>query len=168
MHRDSRPLRREHAEPTEGRGPLSPILILLVGALGFFGLDYLLSTDQTDPFGYGGDTRAAYTPNAVELDGETIFSQRCAACHQTTGLGVAGAFPPLVDSPWVTEDPETVVRILLLGISGPIEVNGNVYNGRMPAFGELSDEEISRVATYVRQSWGNDASAVEVELVEHS
>lgn len=94
----------------------------------------------------------------------------CAACHQPTGMGLPGAFPPLVGTDWVTGDEERLVKILLHGLQGPIEVNGNTYNGAMPAFGSSgafnwSDEQISYVLTYIRQEWGNAAGPIAPEQV---
>lgn len=99
--------------------------------------------------------------------GRAVYEKNCASCHQATGRGVPGVFPPLVGSEWVTGEPEIVVRILLHGMQGPIEVAGSTYNGAMPAWGVvLRDEEIAAVATYIRQLDGNDASAVPTELVK--
>lgn len=101
----------------------------------------------------------------VENDPEKIFQSTCAACHQATGQGLPGQFPPLAGSSWVTQDPETPVRVMLLGIQGEIEVEGNTFNGVMPSQGHLSDEQIAAVATYIRSSWGNDAGEVDPALV---
>jgi len=94
----------------------------------------------------------------------------CAACHQPNGMGLPGAFPPLVGVDWVTGDEERLVKILLHGLQGPIEVAGNTYNGAMPAFGPDSafgwnDDQISYVLTYIRQEWGNDAGPIAPEFV---
>lgn len=102
----------------------------------------------------------------VVVDGAAVYAQQCVACHQGNGEGLAGAFPPLAGADWVTEDPETPVKILLAGLSGPIEVNGATYNGAMPAFGAvLSDAEIAAVVTHIRTTWGNEASEVTAEQV---
>ncbi|WP_438010377.1 hypothetical protein WME89_18090 [Sorangium sp. So ce321] len=61
-------------------------------------------------------------------------------------------------SSWVLDDPETPIRIMLLGVAGPMEVNGAVFNDVMPNLGvTLTDEEVALVLTYVRSSWGNSA-----------
>jgi mono/diheme cytochrome c family protein len=71
-------------------------------------------------------------------------------------------FPPLAGAEWVLEkDPSRLIRIVLDGIQGPIQVKGQAYNNAMPPWRPtLNDEEIAQVLTYVRQSWGNDASGV--------
>ena len=108
--------------------------------------------------------------NALGIDalaeGKRIFGANCVACHQTTGLGVAGAFPPVVGSEWVTGNQSTLVRILLNGLGGPVKVKGVTYNGAMPAWKEsLSDADIAYVLTYLRQWSPNAAPAVSAATV---
>jgi mono/diheme cytochrome c family protein len=91
------------------------------------------------------------------------------ACHQATGQGLPGAFPPLADSEWVLGPEQRLIRIVLHGLGGEIEVIGATYNGIMPAFGpstlSWSDDEIAAVLSYVRQEWGNAADPVSPETV---
>jgi mono/diheme cytochrome c family protein len=89
-----------------------------------------------------------------------VFGARCAACHQVTGLGVPGVFPPLAGSEWVLGDEKVVIRILLHGIAGEIEVKGVSYNGAMPAFKSVGDEELAAVMSYIRSDWGNQAPRI--------
>jgi len=89
----------------------------------------------------------------------------CVACHQRDGQGVAGQFPPLAGSGWVEGDPRLLARILLQGMQGPVEVLGEQYNGQMPGWAHLSDQQIAAVLTYTRQSWDNYASEVSPELI---
>ncbi|MCX6956028.1 MAG: cytochrome c [Verrucomicrobia bacterium] len=106
------------------------------------------------------------TPGDAEA-GKAVYLRVCFACHQPTGLGLPGAFPPLAGSPIVTEaDPGKVIRIALHGLQGPIEVKGVKYNSMMPAHGpQLQDREIADVLTYVRNTWENKAAPVTVEAV---
>jgi mono/diheme cytochrome c family protein len=84
--------------------------------------------------------------------GELVFRTVCAACHGSEGEGVPGAGKPLVGSPWVVTRPIEVMRILLHGKEGDVE---------MPALGSsLDDAAIASVLTYIRRSWGHEASAV--------
>ena len=101
-------------------------------------------------------------PQAVDLVkvGEKLFNANCAQCHQQTGLGQAGQFPPLVGSEWVLENPTRLGHILMHGIQGTIHVKGAVYNNQMPAWNTLKDEQISSILTYIRQAWGNSAPAI--------
>lgn len=84
--------------------------------------------------------------NAEGLDGKAIFTKNCAACHQATGRGIQGAFPPLAGSAFVMGAPSEVATVLLKG------------RGGMPDFSaSLEDEQIAAVLSYVRSSWGNKA-----------
>jgi mono/diheme cytochrome c family protein len=82
------------------------------------------------------------------------------------GAGVTGVFPPLAGSEHVTGDAGTLVRIILNGLTGPVEVKDHTYNGVMPPWGSaLKDDEIAALTTYIRSSWGNKAAAISVEDV---
>jgi mono/diheme cytochrome c family protein len=109
---------------------------------------------------------ASPAPAAVAAsapDGRQLY-QRCAVCHQPTGQGVPGTFPPLAGSEWGTAaNAQLPIRIVLRGLQGPITVKGQKFNGTMPAFGTgqpMTDADVAAVLTYVRSSWGNKATAV--------
>ena len=103
----------------------------------------------------------AVAPDALAPDGKKIFSTTCAACHQASGEGVEGTYPPLAGSEWVADNEARIVRIILQGLTGPVEVAGQTFAGAMPAWGGvLKDAEIAAVATYVRSAWGNNAAAI--------
>ena len=114
----------------------------------------------------GAPSQGALGGGAAVVDGASVFSSRCAACHQATGQGLPGAFPPLAGSEYVLGDAERAVRIVLRGLSGPVTVAGQTFNGAMPAWADaLSDAEIAAVLTYVRSSFGNAAPAVTPDVV---
>jgi mono/diheme cytochrome c family protein/glucose/arabinose dehydrogenase len=96
--------------------------------------------------------------------GKRLYSN-CMSCHQANGRGLPPVYPPLRASEIVLGDPETLVRIVMHGLEGKIEVDGQVYNQVMPAAPLRTDEEIAAVLTYVRSAWGNSASAVDTALV---
>jgi mono/diheme cytochrome c family protein len=99
-------------------------------------------------------------------DGAAVFASTCAVCHQATGKGLPGAFPPLAQSSWVEGRDTTLVRIVLHGVQGALTVNGTTYNSAMPAFGgQLSDAQIAAVLTYIRSQWGNKTPAVSPTVV---
>ncbi len=104
-------------------------------------------------------------PQPLFKIGEKVYRQRCVSCHQEDGKGVEGAYPPLVQAHWVTGSSERLSAILLYGINGNLTVNGNVYNGNMPAWETLTDEQIAGVSTYIRNSWGNAADTVQIATV---
>lgn len=94
------------------------------------------------------------------IGGEKIYSDHCAECHQKDGKGASGRFPPLADTDWVTGDKERLIKTVLQGLEGNIEVNGEFYNAVMPPFSFLDDDEAASLLTYIRKSFGNNASAI--------
>ncbi|MFK7922490.1 MAG: PVC-type heme-binding CxxCH protein [Bacteroidia bacterium] len=98
--------------------------------------------------------------------GKEIYSRDgyCQTCHQADGKGLsASQFPPLAGTKWVLEDKERLIKIALNGLMGPIEVAGKTYPGQVPMTpyrGLLNDKEMAGVLTYVRNSFGNEASVV--------
>ncbi|WP_421828835.1 PQQ-dependent sugar dehydrogenase [Larkinella sp.] len=98
--------------------------------------------------------------------GSKVYGVYCAACHQRNGRGDSQRFPPLADSEWVLGDKTRLIEVLLKGLEGPIEVKGQSYNNVMPQHDFLKDEDISEVLTFVRQSFGNSASAVSADEVK--
>lgn len=163
------PREREYDDPEERTTPVPRVLLVLVLALVGWGAWYITTLEGTaDPTLGDRRTLAALTPAAPvagAVDGGQLFAAKCAACHQATGSGVAGVFPPLAASEWVTGSPTRLVQILLHGIQGPIVVRGATYNGLMPPWQSLSDEELAALATYVRTSWGNGATPVTAATV---
>jgi mono/diheme cytochrome c family protein len=99
---------------------------------------------------------------AVALpDGGAIYAAHCAACHQPTGLGIPGVFPPLAGHAPnlynISGGREYLIKSVLYGLVGPITVDGRTYNLPMPAFPQLSDAQIAAVLNYTLTEWGNDA-----------
>ncbi len=97
---------------------------------------------------------------AEKPKGAKLYSAHCASCHMGSGMGISKVFPPLAGSSWVVGDSATLARIVLLGATGPIDVNGTTYNSVMPGFANLNDEDLSLILTHIRSSWGHKASAV--------
>lgn len=158
---------RENSDPEERIRPVPLVVAAITVLMVAFGVLYIL---MSDPFGNSalGDRRtladlAGPAPGAT-VDGKQLFTANCVACHQATGKGLPGVFPPLDGSEWVHGDARTLVNILLHGISGEMEVAGNTYQGAMPAFHQLSDAELAALATYIRSSWSNKAEAVPADL----
>jgi len=123
-----------------------------------------VTTKSKSPAKPAAATGAATTAAAAKEqlpDGKQVFSTTCAACHQATGEGVPGVYPPLAGSEWVTGDEAKVVRILLHGVTGPIEVAGETFNSMMPPWGAtLKDADIAAVLTYARSTWGNKGTPI--------
>ena len=98
--------------------------------------------------------------------GEKIYTTYCAPCHQHNGKGAVGRFPPLTESAWVNGNTTRLITIVLKGLQGNIDVNGTGYNGVMPQQSFLTDGETAEVLTYIRQNFGNKASAVTREEIK--
>lgn len=97
--------------------------------------------------------------------GEAEYLKYCLTCHQPDGNGVRSQFPPLAGNVVVKGPADSLVKIVLFGLEGPLTVNGQQFNQVMPAQDYLSDQQIADVLTYIRSSWGNDAGSVSQELV---
>jgi mono/diheme cytochrome c family protein len=137
----------------------------LVGLAAFVGVNVatgraivpsIASVSRIDP---------AYQPSPPEPP-KPPYQAVCSACHQPAGQGIPFAFPPLAGSEWMTGDPETPIRIVLLGLSGPIEVNGATFNLVMPPPPALDDAKIAEAISYARTNFGNNASTVDADLVK--
>lgn len=90
-------------------------------------------------------------------DGEEIYQDFCLQCHLDTGKGVSGVFPPLVESDYLINNIDLSIRGVKYGLSGPIVVNGEEYDGVMQNQG-LDNEEIADVMNYILNSWGNKST----------
>jgi mono/diheme cytochrome c family protein len=165
-------MRRENADPDEKVQPLPWFFIMFLGAMGMWGAFYIAATPSGEASAYGDQRTVSLLRPAVvavgaapAVDGKQLYGAKCAACHQASGLGVAGVFPPLAGAEWVVGDEKVLVSILLHGLQGEIVVKGNTYKGVMPAFGTLADDEIAAVLTYIRGDWGNQAAPVSAATV---
>ena len=91
--------------------------------------------------------------------GKNVFENNCLACHQAKGEGIPSAFPPLAKSDFLNADHGRAIGIVLHGLSGPVEVNGETYDSVMPGIA-LNDGQVANVLTYVLNSFGNDGGQV--------
>lgn len=167
-------LRREKPEPTEGYSPLPLMLLGLMSACILFSAIYLgRYSGGFSPMVYDERVLPGMQANAKpqvidpKVVGRRLFLANCAACHQPTGQGLPGVYPPLAGSDWAQGPEDRVIRIPLKGLSGPITVSGKHFNNSMPAFGSvLHDDQLADILTYVRSAWGNKASAVSADKVK--
>ncbi|MFO8232622.1 MAG: cytochrome c [Longimonas sp.] len=163
--------REEPLRPEGGEAPPMWLWMIIFGVI-LFNVYYLgsyVGDFSTDPWLQGRTLAAASEEEdatEVTVDGGRIYNNRCQSCHQADGQGVSGQFPPLVESDWVTGDKGRLIRILLHGMEGPMEVLGEEYNGVMPSWqNQLDDAEIAAVLTHIRSEWENDASEVTADEV---
>jgi mono/diheme cytochrome c family protein len=105
--------------------------------------------------------------------GEALFTSVCQTCHGADGGGVKSLAPPLNQSEWVTGNKDKLISIVLFGLTGPVKVNGHVYqtpevSGDMPGIGydkDMPSEDIAQLLSYIRRSWRNNADKVTTEEV---
>ncbi len=174
-------IQREHSEPSARVTPIPLWLTAVCGAVmvwagiyfgifhGGFSGSVFNEYDSSPgvlfpiPVKAGGPAAgaAASTQSLADI-GKGIYSN-CVACHQPNGLGVAGQFPPLAKSDWVTGSEKRLVAIMLKGLQGPITIGGakQTYAGNMVGWeSSLSDKKIAAVVSYIRAQWGNAAPEI--------
>lgn len=163
---------RETGDPSEQVQPMPLLAAAVTLVMVLLGAGYIFFSD---PFGNAelGDRRtvadlSAKAPGAPgaagqAVDGKALYTGNCASCHQATGKGLPGVFPPLDGSEWVQGEPRVLVNILLHGITGEIEVAGTTYKGMMPSFKQLGDAELAAIASTIRSEWSNKAAAITPE-----
>jgi len=175
-------VQREKREPRVGAEPLSIWLIAIYGLAIFFAGAYLgrysgnFSAGGLDPMGApppakkaaggpaGGEQVAELSPRDR---GKKIFAANCQTCHQATGQGVPGQYPPLAGSEFTNGGSRRMGMIVLKGLQGPVKVKGQQYGTAVmqPWDKTLTDQKIADVMTYERSDWGNSASPVTAEQV---
>jgi mono/diheme cytochrome c family protein len=106
------------------------------------------------------------SPFRISMDsGKVIYARLCLACHQADGLGASNMNPPL-NGKDVSGDKNKLIEIVIKGLATHQEIDGNKYQNVMPPHPEMKDREIADVLTYIRNSFGNKASAVKVSEVK--
>jgi nitrite reductase (NO-forming)/hydroxylamine reductase len=157
------------AHPARPRPTLSArgwIVAPLAAALAFAAGAQQPSTSTSAPQVHQAEAAAGAAPSAERLQaGAAVYNVTCMPCHQETGQGLPGAFPPLAKSDYLLSDPERAVGIVVRGLQGEVTVNNQKFNSVMPAMTQLSDQEIADVLTYVLNTWGNKGGSVSVQRV---
>jgi len=136
----------------EGRGLLIFLIVLVI--------NFSCSSDKKK-----GPQMVSKRTKKVEVvenvhPGKILYFQFCLACHMENGEGVPSLYPPLVQTDYVLGDKSRLIKTVIHGMEGPIEVKGEKYNNIMAKLDYLRDEQIADVLTYVRSNFGNSAGAV--------
>jgi mono/diheme cytochrome c family protein len=158
------------------RNYLPAVLIMSISLLFLISCGSRSSVNNTDnskdPFNTGSEPsvetaslQQTNIPGEVMDRGEKIYGNYCLACHQADGTGNPGMYPPLDQTETVLGDKTVLIKILLNGLTGKIEVKGETYYQAMPPHNFLSDQQIADVLTYIRNSFGNSATEVKTEEV---
>jgi len=106
-----------------------------------------------------------YSSQASE--GKDIYVKHCLTCHQSDGSGVPNMFPPIRESDWVNGDKMKLINVLLFGLQGDIDVNGESFSQVMPKQDSLTDVQIAKLLTYLRQNFGNKADSIQPAEVKN-
>ncbi|HAD96741.1 MAG TPA: hypothetical protein DCG19_05000 [Cryomorphaceae bacterium] len=93
-------------------------------------------------------------------NGEDLYREYCKSCHQRSGKGFLRVYPPLTDPEWIARD-ERIVGNILNGIKGEIVVEGKEYDGEMPSFYYLSDNQIAQIVNYVRTEIAGTGTSID-------
>lgn len=167
-------LLREKEEPSENFPAPSLMLVFLFMILSFVSGIYLIRfSGDFSVFAFdtrtvvGAETGPVEPPDPLVV-GKGVFVRQCSACHQADGQGLGSVYPPVAASDWSQDNPERLIKVVLSGLMGEVEVNGQTYRNAMTPFGPmLSDDEVAAVLTYIRVSpeMANDSYAVSPELV---
>jgi alcohol dehydrogenase (quinone), cytochrome c subunit len=129
-------------------------------------LKSLAPTENQTPVQYNAATTDELRSGKPKDNGAAVYLANCSSCHGTDGKGYGGYLPELAGNPTVLDaDPSSLINITLNG-SVPLVVKGAPDGYRMPQFRlQLSDDEIAAALSFVRNGWGNSASAVAADQV---
>ena len=98
--------------------------------------------------------------------GKALFNGTCSVCHQLTGAGLPGVFPPLAKSDYLNADAKRAVGIVVRGLNGKVTVNGKEYDSVMPPMNQLNDDEVANILTYVLNAFDNMGGQVKTSDVK--
>ena len=104
---------------------------------------------------------------ASVVRGKDVYTAQCITCHMEQGEGLEGVYPPVAKSDYLMADKKRSIEQVLYGLTGEIKVNGIAYDGVMTGY-DLTDQEVSDVLNYIRNSFGNKGAAVVPEEVKAS
>ena len=140
------------------------LTIILAGSLSLLAFTLMSQTKKPAAPAQKGPGKAAVQASMDR--GKQVYLEQCLACHQVDALGVQGMNPPLVRTKWILGDKTTLVQVVLKGMTGEVDINGDTYHNVMAPHSDLTDQQIADVLTYVRNNFGNKASAVTVAEVK--
>ena len=148
---------------TAAAGPMVEVIANSTSHLSDTDLQAMAVYLKSQPARAGGDATITPLARPTLERGQALFTDNCAACHMHDGTGIRDFFPALAGSSTIQAGaPATVLRIVLDGARVPAQPGQRAYVA-MPGFADkLSDADIAAVVSYIRNAWGNRASAVDV------
>jgi len=99
------------------------------------------------------------------VQGEQLYKLHCSNCHQPDGKGFGLLYPPLANADYLKEKKDSIICIIRNGMSGPVTVNGQIYDQAMPGNEKLTDLEIAEILTFIYVTWGGEDEATDVNNV---
>lgn len=169
---------REKNDPSDGYEPIPLWMVAFFLSLTLYCGYYLgansggFRADVYNPtqIAYGNIKAAGPAVKDPIAEGKKLFTQNCSVCHQATGLGIPGQYPPLDGSEIVVGKEgfgaNHLALIVLKGLSGPATIKGASYNGNMQAWeANFKDEQIANILTFIRNSWSNKVDPITPEYV---
>ncbi len=153
---------------TPARNPDGTVRIPIQDAMALIAADNKVLGKIAPPVVAGAAPAVAFVKadDEVMKRGAAVYARTCIACHQPTGKGLPPVFPSIAETPIVVGNPELPIKFITNGLMGPITVGGMTFNSMMPPVAGVTDQDISDVLTYVRQSFGNKGNPVSVEQVK--
>ena len=142
--------------------------ICLLSLCIFFSVGTVLAQNKVKlktPIKKSSSSAGSNTKASIER-GKAVYAANCLTCHQADGSGVPMMNPPLLKTKWVLGDKAVLINQVLKGSKNTVEIDGDTFHNTMPSQAHLTDEQIADVITYVRNSFGNKASAVSVTQVK--
>lgn len=109
--------------------------------------------------------KQSFDLKASVVRGNDVYVAYCVSCHMDEGQGIENIYPPLAKADYLMADKNRAVRQVLYGMTGEIVVNGKKYNAEMTGF-DLTDQEVSDVVNFIRNSWDNKGEAIRPEEVK--
>ena len=107
----------------------------------------------------------AFDLKASIARGKEVYVAYCLSCHMEAGNGIENTYPPLAKSDYLMADKKRSIQQILQGATGEMKVNGKMYNAPMTGF-DLTDEQVSDVLNYIRNSWGNKGGAIRPDEIK--
>ncbi len=140
------------------------IIVIMAGIIFFAGKTFGFRSHKLVK---ANDNKLVYVPvnepaGTKYAKGAKIYKAKCVPCHQLTGMGVPGAFPPLKGSDYLKKNKKSALSHVLNGSSEAVTVNGVSYSISMPPQVDNYPDAVA-VVNYILNAWGNNYGTVTLE-----
>jgi len=98
--------------------------------------------------------------------GMALYEGQCSGCHGIQGEGFRNLYPPMINSKNFIKDPYNTACLIVNGLEGPMEINGQIYDQRMLAIEGLTDVQITNILNYVAHAFNPEVpTPLNIDLV---